>query len=124
MPNQVPGKPGYLAFEAGSPDWQKQERHYRTYAHWGLALAALGTIMEAVPPVCTAIGSARRRRRIPPSDNPNLDTKNRLYRYFRDAVHPLPQQLPIAIRAIAKWYFVLLKNLALISALMYFCNHK
>jgi hypothetical protein len=73
LPNEVPGAPSALA-EGGSPDWQKQQRHYKTYAHWGLALAVVGTIMEAVPPVCTTIGSARRRRRrISAPDNDDID---------------------------------------------------
>ena len=56
LPNEVPGAPIPLAVQA-SPDWQRQQRHYKTYAHWGLALAALGTIMEAIPPVCMTIGT-------------------------------------------------------------------
>jgi hypothetical protein len=72
LPNEVPGAPGTLS-EGGTPGWEKLQHSYKTYSNLGFALAALGTIMEAVPPFCTAIGSARRRRRIPPSDNADLD---------------------------------------------------
>jgi hypothetical protein len=57
--NEVPGAPLTLSADAASPDWQEQQRRYRTYAKWGLTLALAGTIMEGVPAVCTAIGSAR-----------------------------------------------------------------
>jgi hypothetical protein len=71
LPNEVPG--ASILLGDAPPGWEKQQLRYNRYAHWGLALAVVGTIMEAVPPVCTAIGSARRRRRIPPSDNGDLD---------------------------------------------------
>ena len=44
----------------------------------------------------------------------------RLYDYLSQALHPLPPTLPAALRAFAKWYFDLLKNLTLIAALLYF----
>jgi hypothetical protein len=72
LPNEVPGGPGFLA-EGGTPGWEKRQRHYQTYSHWGFGLAVVGTIMEAVPPVCTTIGSARRRRRISAPDNDDID---------------------------------------------------
>jgi hypothetical protein len=66
LPNHVPGEPDVLA--SGGPQtlgWEKRQQHYNTYAHLGLVLVVAGTLMEAVPPLCTAIGSARRglRRR-------------------------------------------------------------
>jgi hypothetical protein len=72
LPNEVLGAPGALVMQA-RPGWEKRQRLYNTYAHWGLALAALGTIMEAVPPVCMTVGSARRRRRISAPDNDDID---------------------------------------------------
>jgi hypothetical protein len=72
LPNEVAAAPGYR-IGYSTPGWEKRQRHWNTYAHWGLALAALGTIMEGVPPVCMTIGSARRRRRIPAPDNDDLD---------------------------------------------------
>lgn len=63
LPNEVPGAPSLLATGVASPGWEKEQRRYSTYAHVGLALALAGTIMEAVPSICTAIGSARRRHR-------------------------------------------------------------
>ena len=72
LPNEVPGAPSALTGGGASADWQKQQRHYRTYAHWGLALAVVGTLMVGVPPVCMTIGSARRRR-ISAPDNDDID---------------------------------------------------
>jgi len=67
---EVPGAPGLLSIGGASPGWEKEQRRYYTYAHLGLALALVGTMMEAVPPICTAFGSARRRRRpFPSTDN-------------------------------------------------------
>src|SRR5262249_17246415 len=39
-----------------------QTRLYQYYANLGLHLVLVGTILEAVPPACTAWGSRRRRR--------------------------------------------------------------
>jgi hypothetical protein len=60
LPNEPPGGPLRL----GVPNieaWEAQRQLYSRYAHWGLGLVLLGTVLEAVPPVCTAIGSWRRR---------------------------------------------------------------
>jgi hypothetical protein len=73
LPNEVPGGPSALLAAEASPGWERRQRHYKTYAHWGLALAAVGTVMEGVPPVCMTIGSARRRRRNTAPDNDDLD---------------------------------------------------
>jgi hypothetical protein len=45
----------------------------RPAADLGFSLAAVGTIMEGVPPVCMTIGSARRRRRTAAPDNDDID---------------------------------------------------
>jgi hypothetical protein len=62
LPSDLPGNIPTLAMGGPAPNWEEQQRRYKTYAYLGLVLAALGTIMEAVPPLCTTIGSARRRR--------------------------------------------------------------
>jgi hypothetical protein len=61
LPNEPPGGPGFLAGGGGGPAWEAQRQLYDRYAHWGLGLVLLGTLLEAVPPVCTAIGAWRRR---------------------------------------------------------------
>jgi hypothetical protein len=73
LPNEPPGGPNLLTGgPGGGPAWEAQRQLYDRYAHWGLGLVLLGTVLEAVPPVCTAIGSARRRPRLsrqrPPAD--------------------------------------------------------
>jgi hypothetical protein len=64
LPNELPGGPDKLTGGGGGPAWEAQRQFYDRYAHWGLGLVLLGTVLEAVPPVCTAIGSARRRPRL------------------------------------------------------------
>jgi hypothetical protein len=62
LPNEPPGGPNVLGTGGGGgPAWEAQRQLYDRYAHWGLGLVLLGTFLEAVPPVCTAIGSWRRR---------------------------------------------------------------
>jgi hypothetical protein len=62
LPNTAPG--GLTAFSPGGPVWEAENRRYDRLAHIGLVLVVVGTMMEAVPPLCTAIGSARRRPRV------------------------------------------------------------
>ena len=67
LPNEPPGGPLRLGIEPKLQDqWEAQRLLYDRYAHLGLSLVLLGTFLEAVPPVCTAIGSWRRRRPSPP----------------------------------------------------------
>jgi hypothetical protein len=65
---EVPGTI-YLGPDRTQEEVQRQAAETRRYgrnAIIGLILVGVGTILEAVPPVCTAIGSWRRRL-IPPS---------------------------------------------------------
>ena len=49
----------------GGPEWEAKLGRYDRNAHIGLALVIVGTLLEAVPPLCTAIGSWRRRPIVP-----------------------------------------------------------
>ena len=99
LPNEVPGAPDVWVSPPSSRDWEDQQRRYTTYAHLGLALALVGTIMEAVPPVCTAIGSARRRRRIPAPDSDDLP-KRRIDQRVRRKLDELGEAV---VRAKLPW---------------------
>jgi len=61
LPNEPTGG-GVIApsFEAW-PEYEAMLQRYDWYAHWGLRLVLLGTMLEAVPPICTAIGCWRLR---------------------------------------------------------------
>jgi hypothetical protein len=64
-PNTPPGGPSSLTGGGGGltvEAWEAENRRYDWLADVGLGLVLLGTVMEAVPPTCTAIGSWRRRR--------------------------------------------------------------
>jgi len=61
LPNWPPDE---IGFQWSAP-WEAQRQRYSWYAHIGLALVLVGTIMEAVPPVCTAIGCWRWRSMSP-----------------------------------------------------------
>jgi hypothetical protein len=62
LPNEPPGGPIPLdTGSGGGTEWEAQKRLYDLYAHWGLWLVLLGTMLEAVPPICTAIGCWRWR---------------------------------------------------------------
>jgi hypothetical protein len=64
LPIELPLAPN--PFGAGPvPGADAQRATYYWLSHIGLLLVLCGTIMEAVPPLCTAIGCARRRQ--PPS---------------------------------------------------------
>jgi hypothetical protein len=68
LPNEPPGGPASLGVGVGGgPEWEARRQLYDWYAHLGLSLVLLGTMLEAVPPVCTAIGSWRRRSSAPRS---------------------------------------------------------
>jgi hypothetical protein len=63
LPVEVPG--GKTLVPDRSPEQQQREeddtRRYHILANWGFGLVILGTVLEAVPPFCTAIGSRWRR---------------------------------------------------------------
>lgn len=64
LPNEAPGGPGALwrtAIGTDAAHWEAVERRYNEYSRIGLVLVVAGTLMEAVPPFCTAVGSWRRR---------------------------------------------------------------
>ena len=71
LPVEVPGGP--VSLPAGGPEgpkWQADSRRYERNARIGLALVIAGTLLEAVPPFCTAIGSWRRRPIAPSAQTP------------------------------------------------------
>jgi hypothetical protein len=57
LPNAVPGAPQPLTGGGPSPQWEAEQRAYNEYSHIGLVLVIAGTLLEAVPPFCTARGS-------------------------------------------------------------------
>src|SRR5262249_51989663 len=61
LPVEVPGGPVLLSGGGGGPEWEALSRRYNRNADIGLALVIVGTLLEAVPPFCTALGSWRRR---------------------------------------------------------------
>jgi hypothetical protein len=62
LPTPVPGEGTSLtADDADRSLWEAEYRRHDRNAHRGLVLVIIGTLMEAVPPLCTAIGSWRRR---------------------------------------------------------------
>lgn len=64
LPAEPPGGPAAQwrnAVADSAPHWEAVERHYNEYSHIGLALVVIGTLLEAAAPLCTAIGSWRRR---------------------------------------------------------------
>ena len=54
----------------GGPEWEAKLGRYDRNARIGLALVIVGTLLEAVPPFCTAIGSWRRRLIAPSAQTP------------------------------------------------------
>ena len=65
LPEAPPGGPERLLKdqeEKALIAWETEVQRYNTKAHIGLALVLIGTLLEAVPPFCTALGSWRRRR--------------------------------------------------------------
>jgi hypothetical protein len=62
LPVISPARP--IGFFGGSEGLTELQRYNRN-AHLGLALVLIGTVLEAVPPSCTALGSGRRRRPLP-----------------------------------------------------------
>jgi hypothetical protein len=64
LPVEPPLGPHAMTDE-GMPGGEAQLAIYRWHAGVGLILVCLGTIMEAVPPLYVALGSARRRSRPP-----------------------------------------------------------
>ena len=64
LPNEPPVAPTVIVHDRSPEEKEAQEdakRRYHRYAHIGLYLVLVGTVLEAVPPFCTAIGSWRRR---------------------------------------------------------------
>jgi hypothetical protein len=63
LPVEVPG--AEILVPDRSPEQRQREeddtRRYHILANWGFGLVILGTLLEAIPPFCTAIGSWRRR---------------------------------------------------------------
>jgi hypothetical protein len=77
LPVEVPGGPVSLgAEEGGGPEWQAEVQRYARNARIGLVLVIAGTLLEAVPPFCTAIGSWRRRP-IAPQGQRRMETEPR-----------------------------------------------
>jgi hypothetical protein len=64
LPNAAPGGPQAIGARGPDPGWEAENRRYDRNAHIGLVLVVIGTLMEGVPPLCTAIGSACRRPRV------------------------------------------------------------
>jgi hypothetical protein len=107
LPNHVIGEPSVLTGD-GPLGWEKRQQHYNTYADLGLALVVAGTFMEAVPPLCTAIGSARRRHRAFSSAGNKHRRRNQMQELLdmfadgsgfgdRDARRNAEQQLQVAL---------------------------
>jgi hypothetical protein len=72
LPNGVPGALSPLG-ATFPPSAVPAYLRYTRNAHIGLALVIIGTLLEAVPPFCTAIGSWRRRpvvRQVQRGDEP------------------------------------------------------
>jgi hypothetical protein len=62
LPTPMPGEgTGLAGGDANRTLWEAEYRRHDRDAHIGLVLVLLGTALEAVPPVCTALGSWRRR---------------------------------------------------------------
>jgi hypothetical protein len=64
LPNEPPAAPVVIVADRSPEEKEAQEdaqRRYDRYAHIGLALVLIGTVLEAVPPASTAIGSWQRR---------------------------------------------------------------
>jgi hypothetical protein len=70
LPVKPPGQPPYLGLSGGGAEWEAAVRRYDRYAHIGLVLVVIGTLLEALPPLCTAIGSWRRRPITPQVQRP------------------------------------------------------
>jgi hypothetical protein len=64
LPVRPPLAPAGITNE-GRPGFEAQIARYDCLAHVGLGLVIVGTLLEAVAPLCTAIGSARRSSRRP-----------------------------------------------------------
>ena len=65
LPEAPAGGTAMYSFGPGpyeGPGFEVELQRYHTLAHIGLALVLIGTLLEAVPPFCTALGSWRRRR--------------------------------------------------------------
>jgi hypothetical protein len=72
LPEAPPGGPAALGTgQGGGPAWDAQVQRYHTLAYIGLALVLIGTLLEAVPPVCTAMGTWRRRAVAGPAQTPS-----------------------------------------------------
>ena len=62
LPPEIPGTGTFLTADNSDIAKLKAEtRRFTRNAHIGLALVVVGTVLEAVPPFCTVIGSWRRR---------------------------------------------------------------
>jgi hypothetical protein len=71
LPVEVPGGPSALGASGPSvPNWEAEVQRYARMARIGLVLVIAGTLMEMVPPLCTAIGSWRRRPIAPSAQTP------------------------------------------------------
>jgi hypothetical protein len=81
LPEVPPGGPGVVGRNAGGgPEWEAEMRRYNWNAHLGLGLVLIGTVLEMVPPFCTAIGSWRRRPRYYPAPRRSLRSPRRFRR--------------------------------------------
>jgi hypothetical protein len=72
LPPEVPGTGTVLTGDNSNPvKLQAETRRFTRNAHIGLALVSIGTLLEAVPPFCTALGSWRRRPSSPQVQRPH-----------------------------------------------------
>jgi hypothetical protein len=61
LPELPPGGAASLAVSGPTPGWEAEVQRYHRLAYVGLVLVLIGTLLEAVPPFSTALGSWRRR---------------------------------------------------------------
>lgn len=64
LPVEAPLAPKYLGLYPDGPGWEAAKAHYDNLALIGLGLVLIGTLLEAVPPICSAAGGWRRRARL------------------------------------------------------------
>jgi hypothetical protein len=128
LPNEPPGGPERLLLNrGGGPEWEAQRRLYDWYAHWGLALVLIGTVLEAVPPFCTALGSWGRRLITPTRTGHQTDPASPM-KSTKRAVWPLRRGTPYwndQLKLIATFFNNLVVAFFIgIAVAPYFANQK